>query len=243
VKLVALTAALSIGCVGSGELQTQISGQLVGETEKPLGPGLVLLERGPVHDGAYERCGVVDPDGRFSIDLPVGGVWGIHLFHDDYSYLPAEFEIAEKQQLVLTSPMVVWGDWMDRTGVPTWPDQPANPQLIRMPWDDLPSDNPTLRDLTMTWKSSDILEITVVAEDPDHDLSRMILACNQATGDGYAFNPPGPPVDGLYPDGTYTLTVFRDELDRPGESKWFFIVSDDLCNNSPVLEAPLPPLP
>lgn len=241
----ALAVALSMtACVGSGDVPTRISGRMVGEDERPIGPGLVLLERGHVHEGKYARGGRIDESGHFEIEIPDAGVWGIHIFHDDFSYLPAEFVIEPNQQLVLTSPMVAWGDWMDRTGLPTWPDQPADPALIRMPADEDPADNPTLRDLKMTWEDSELLTITVVAEDPDNDLSRMILGHNTATGEGFALNPPAAPdASGKFPNGTYTLQVYRDERDRPGESLWFFIVSDELCNNSPILEATLPPLP
>ena len=232
------------GCVGSGDVQTQVSGQMVGDDEKPIGPGLVLIERGKVHEGTYEVGGVIDADGRFTIDLPSGGTWGIHIFHDKYTYLPAEFELEEHQQIVLTSPMIAWGVWLDLTGLPTWPDQPTDPALIRMPWDDNTADNPTLSNLKMTWLSNTLLEVSIDANDPDNDLSRMILAVNTATGAGYALNPPGPPSDkGFYPNGTYTLKVYAEARDVPGESTWYFVVSDDLCNNSAILEATLPPQP
>lgn len=233
-----------IGCVGSGEVPTQVSGRMVGDDEKPIGPGIVFIERGKVHEGTYEVGGLIDAEGRFTIELPSGGVWGIHIFHDDYSYLPAEFTMEAHQQIVLTSPMISWGVWLDLTGLPTWPDQPADPALIRMPWDDNADDNPTLSNLKMTWASGDLLDVSIDAQDPDNDLSRMILAYNHATGAGYAMNPPGPPNEkGYYPNGTYTLKVYRDERDVPGESQWFFIVSDDLCNNSPILKAVLPTTP
>ena len=237
-------AAALLGCVGSGELTTRVSGQIVGEDEKPIGPGLVLLERGPVHQGTYQFGAVIGVDGRFTLEIPSGGLFGIHLFHNDYQYLPAEFRMDTHQQIVITSPMVAWGDWMDRSGMPTWPNQPADPVLVRMPVDDNVKDNPTLRDITMTWTSPELLEISAVAEDPDNDLSRMILTHNTATGAGLALNPPGPPTpEGLYPNGKYTLKVFRDPRDRPGESVWYFVVSDNNCNNSPIYQRILPPLP
>ena len=98
--LVAL-AVLLCGCVGSGELTARISGQMVGTNEVAIGPGLVMVEAGPVHDGAYILGGHVDEAGRFSIDLPGAGTYGLHLFVDDYQYLPAQIEITEHQQIVL----------------------------------------------------------------------------------------------------------------------------------------------
>ena len=230
------------GCVGSGAVSNQLSGHIVGESERPIGPGLVMIERGKVHEGAYELGTLIGPDGRFTTQLPSGGTWGIHLFHDVYQYLPMEITVDDHQQVVLTNMMVAWGVWLDLTGLPTWPDQPADATLIRMPWDDNVNDNPTLSNIEMKYASDSLMEITADVDDPDGDLSRMILAHDPATGAGYAMNPPAPPDDqGNYPSGTYSLKVFLDERHRPGESKWYFVVSDNLCNNTPIIEVTMPP--
>ncbi len=244
--LVALAAVIAFGggCVGSGDLETTVSGQIVGIDNQFLGPGLVLFERGLVHAGAYERGALIDDEGRFTIVLPEGGTWGIHLFRDEYQYLPMEVSLDDKRQIVLTSMMVSWGVWMDLSGRPTWPDQPADQTLIRMPWDDTKADNPELLDVQMAYVGPDLLEITAEVIDPDGDLSRMILAHDHATGAGYALNPPGPPDGhGDYPDGTYTLKVYLDDRHEPGVSVWSFVVSDNLCNDSDILELTLPEAP
>jgi len=230
------------GCVGSGDVPTQLSGQIVGIDDRPLGPGLVLLEKGPVHEGAYERGALIVDQGRWTAELSSGGTWGIHLFHDDYTYLPAEVTIDENQQVVLTSTNVAWGNWMDLTGQPTWPDQPADSTLVRMPFDDNFDDNPVIESISMEYVDAELMRVTVEVSDPDDDLSRMILAYDSATGGGHALNPPGPP-DGLgnFPNGTYQTTVFLDERHRSGETLWHFIVSDNLCNNSPITRVAMPP--
>ena len=242
------TAALLIGltalpaCVGSGEVPASVSGQIVGDDERPIGPGLIMVEKGMVHQGAYRTGGIIDEDGRFTVELDEGGIWGLHLFYNEtYSYLPLEITIDNNEQVYLLSTMVAWGSWLEITGEPTWPDQPDDTRLIRMPFDDNLADNPVLSDVTMTYRGTDLLDITAEVSDPNDDLSRMILAFDTATGNGFAMSPPSAPdPQGNYPDGTYTLTVFVEEAHVPGESTWHFIVSDNLCNNTPVLIETMP---
>jgi len=231
-----------VGCVGSGEVTASVSGQIVGGDERPLGPGLVLVERGPVHAGAYETGALIYENGKFNVQLSSGGTFGIHIFHDEYSYLPAEITIDDHQQVIMTSLMVAWGVWMDLTGLPTWPDQPTDATLIRMPWDDIKEDNPIFEDISIGYGAGDLIEITADVTDPQNDLSRMVLAYDEATGGGYAMNPPSAPDEqGNYPNGRYTLKAFIDERHEPGESKWYFVVSDNLCNNTPIVTLTLPP--
>lgn len=241
----ALTLAwLAQACVGSGELPATLSGQIVGSDDRPLGPGMVMVERGKVHAGSYEGGTLIDKDGKFSVPLPRGGTWGIHLFHSDYSYVPIEVTIDPHQQVGLTNLMVSWGVWMDLTGQPSWPDQPDDTRLVRMPADDNKADNPVLSNIQMSYPSKSLMEITANVFDPNGDLSRMILVHDTATGAGYALNPPSPPdAKGRYPNGKYALKVLLDPRHVPGKSLWYFVVSDNMCNNSPIIPVAMPPLP
>lgn len=235
-----ITFALATGCVGSGDLQTRVSGRIVDVDENPLGPGLVLIERGPVHNGAYELGALIDDEGRWSADLPSGGTWGIHLFADLYQYVPIEITIAEHQQVVIRNQMADWGTWMDFTGQTTWPTQPEDDTLLRMPLDDKTTDNPVLADISMAWEG-DLLRVTADVTDPDDDLSRMILAYDTVTGAGYSLNPPSPPdALGNFPQGTYEMLVYGSPDHVPGESQWMFVVSDSLCNETPITFVTLP---
>ncbi len=242
--LLMASTCLIAACVGSGELPATLSGQIVGGDDRPLGPGLVLIERGKVHAGAYEGGTLIDAQGKFSLPLPGGGTWGIHLFHSDYSYVPIELTIDPHQQVVLTNMMASWGVWLDLTGQPTWPDQPDDTRLLRMPVDDNKADNPVLSDIEMTYPSKTLMQITAQAFDPDGDLSRMVLVHDTATGAGYALNPPSPPdAKGNYPNGKYSLKIFIDPRHVPGKSLWYFVVSDNMCNNTPIMPVAMPPLP
>ena len=233
--------SLATGCVGSGEVETTISGEIVGLDDRPLGPGLAIFELGEVHEGRWNYGTIISETGRWTTpDLGEGGTFGIHLFHDEYSYLPAEVTIDEHQQVVMTSLQIAWGDWLDRTGEPTWPNQPDDATIVRMPGDDNAGDNPILHSVTMEYLDDELMRITAEVSDPDGDLSRMILGHDTASGGGFAFNPPTPPEGGNFPDGTYTVTVSIDERHVPGETPFLFVVSDNLCNNSPILELTMP---
>lgn len=231
---------LVCACVGTGDVPARISGQVVGTFEVAIGPGLVMVEAGQVHDGAYILGGHIDESGRFTIELPGEGTYGLHIFVDGYQYLPAEIEVQEHQQIVLTSPMIAWGVWMDLTGQHAWPTQPDDATLIGMPIDETEEDNPVLEDVSMAWEG-EILQITATVSDPDDDLSRMVLAWDEATGAGYGLRWPGSPDDdGNFPQGTWEFGVFEDEEHVPGESLMRFVVSDNLCNDSPILYVPIP---
>lgn len=236
----ALLTALVLGCPGSGNIPTRISGQIVGEFQQPLGPGLIMIESGNVHDGAYVQGGEINEQGRFSIDLEYGaGTYGLHLFVDDYQYVPAEIVIEEHQQIVLTSPMISWGVWMDLTGQHAWPTQPDDATLTRMPTDETLDDNPRLESVSVAWEG-EFLHVVAEVSDPDDDLSRMVLMYDETTGAGYALVPPdGPDERNNYPQGTWEMTIFADEEHEPG-SIMTFVVSDNLCNDTPIVYLHLP---
>ncbi len=255
---VLLAFALS-GCPGSGEIGERVSGHIVGEDWEGLGPGIVMVERGPVHAGAYRQCTTIDESGRWTVDLWDGpGTYGLHIFTEwnGYQYLPVEIEVEEDQQIILTNVMIAWGVWMDLSGENSWPTQPDDAQLTLMPPDDDQTDNPIMHSVGFEYLEADLVEISMDVSDPDGDLSRMQLACNPATGQGMALNEPAPPDnEGNYPDGTYASSSYLDldcepegdeesgRCDVPGESVWYFIVSDNMCNDTDVRSMVLPAAP
>ena len=254
-----LLAFVLLGCPGSGEIGERVSGHIVGDDNQGLGPGIVMVEKGPVHAGAYTQCTTIDESGRWTVDLWDGpGTYGLHIFTEwnGYQYLPVEIEVEQDQQIILTNVMIAWGVWMDLSGENSWPTQPDDATLTLMPLDDDQSDNPIMHSVSIEYPASELMEITMEVSDPTDDLSRMQLACNTATGAGLALNPPAPPDDqGNYPQGTYVSSAYLDldcepeedeevgRCDVPGESVWYFIVSDNMCNDTDVRSLVLPPLP
>jgi hypothetical protein len=252
-------ALLLAACPGSGEIGERVSGHIVGEDEQGLGPGIVLIEKGPVHAGSYTQCTTIDESGRWSVDLWHGpGLYGLHLFTEwnGYQYLPVEIDVEPNQQIILTNMMIAWGLWMDLSGQHSWPTQPDDATLTLMPLDEDQSDNPTMHSRAIEYLDAGTISITMDVSDPTDDLSRMQLACNTATGVGMALNPPSPPdAEGNYPEGTYQASALLDLdcepeddedegiCDVPGESLWYFIVSDNMCNDTDVLSLVLPEQP
>lgn len=253
--LLPLAAGLLLcACQGSGDIGERVSGHIVGVDGQGLGPGLVLVERGPVHAGSYVQGTRIDESGRWSVDLWQGpGTYGLHLFSDwnGYQYLPVEIEVTQDQQITLTNMQVAWGVWSDRTGQSSWPTQPDDTTLTQMPQDEDRSDNPLMHEVSIGYLEDDLVQVVMDVSDPTSDLSRMQLAYNTATGAGMALNPPEPPdSQGNYPQGTYTATAYLDldceddgVCDVPGQSLWYFIVADNMCNDTDVVPLVLPERP
>ncbi len=235
VRIAAAALLTLASCAGTGELPTRISGQIVDEEGRPLGPGLVLIEEGKVHDGAYVGGTLIDGLGRFTAEVDKVGLYGLHLFRDDYQYLPAQVEVKKHQQILLTSMMIEWGTWMDLSGQPDWPPQPSDPTLIRMPTDHNQADNPELRSFSIEYGNGSLLNLTADVYDPDNDLSIMVLIYDPVTGAGWAMSPPGSPdSNGNYPNGLWESYLLLDEDHVPGESILYVVVSDMLCNDTPI---------
>src|SRR2546425_9986407 len=50
--------------------------------------GLVLLEKGEIHNNRWDRGTLVDASGRFRIELAEGGQYGVHAYSSGYIYKP-----------------------------------------------------------------------------------------------------------------------------------------------------------
>src|SRR2546428_2458226 len=87
--LVALFSLLSISLAlaAAGEARTAITGTVKSKAGHPL-PGLALLEKGEIHNNVWDRGVLVDANGRFTIELPEGGQYGLHVYASGYIYSP-----------------------------------------------------------------------------------------------------------------------------------------------------------
>ncbi len=225
-----LLAALT-GCVDRGaDLVNGVQGRL------SAGPGVVFIERGPLHDGTFIRAGLIAEDGTFSIGLDDSGTHGFHAyFTDTYLYLPIEVEVEDGVMTTVTQTDVDWEFMCDRGGNCEWVEQSEVIEILT-PGQDLDlSDDPVISDPVVRRVGPGAFELELMADDPDGDLSVQVLAYHIASGVGQQMNPPGPVIDGNYPNGLYTLTVFLPEgADDTGP--WQFVAADHACSNSPILE-------
>lgn len=223
-----LVLAATAGCFDLGSPPTT---RVVGRLS--VGPGIVFMEKGIVHNGTFARSGLIDANGRFSIELPSGGPWGIHTYVDGYIYLPMQLQIVENQANRVRQEMVDWTYLCDSSMVCDWVPQTTTSDIITPARDPDPSDNPVIQNPMVEERGGGYYRVTVDVSDPNDDLGPQVLVAPGGTGDGYQLNPPGPVVDNRYPQGTYTLTPYVAHIDRT--TPWFFMVADNGCSNTPVV--------
>src|SRR3989449_5926030 len=86
---VAVFTLLSVvlALAAAGEARTAITGTVKSKAGQPL-PGLALLEKGEIHNNVWDRGVLVDANGHFTIELPEGGQYGLHVYASGYIYAP-----------------------------------------------------------------------------------------------------------------------------------------------------------
>ncbi|MEK6606568.1 MAG: hypothetical protein AABZ30_02805 [Myxococcota bacterium] len=213
-----------------GEPDTAVAGRLT------VGPGVVFLERGSVQQGVFERAGRIREDGRFVVELPAPGTWGVHTYVADYIYLPLEIEVGSGFVTPVEQPAIAWQVF--RAGR-TWSvdgRQPADISLLEPPPDADPSDDPVISNPRIEFTPPDVIRLSLDVTDPDGNLSRQVLAYFTGMGDGIAMNAPASPINDNYPDGTYTATYLVPEGVDP-TAPWVFVAADHFCSVSEILEA------
>ncbi|MGH7411937.1 MAG: carboxypeptidase regulatory-like domain-containing protein [Candidatus Methylomirabilis sp.] len=219
---VVLVACLGLCLVALGlpldaEAATIITGTVKNEAGKPLA-GLALLEKGEIHNNVWDLGTLVGADGRFRIELPTGGQYGLHVYSSGYIYSPEAVKVETGKTLevkVLLDPE------------PTRANTPVIKKAGFFPWD--------ARQGKMSF-------VKVEVEDPNGDLGPQVLALNAATGRAYALDPPKRVKDlkANFPNGVYQLEV--DTSKAPINPRdWHFVVADHQCNTTDILSFPHEP--
>src|SRR2546426_2983024 len=88
--------AISLPRAAAGEARTAITGTVKSKAGHPL-PGLALLEKGEIHNNVWDRGVLVDANGRFTIELPEGGQYGLHVYASGYIYSPQAVRVETGQ--------------------------------------------------------------------------------------------------------------------------------------------------
>lgn len=197
---------------GSGK-DTLISGQMQAVNNGPLA-GVIVIEDGRLYGKNFKYGGAVDEHGRFSVKVPKGGDYGLHLYATDYIYYPLSVKV--------------------KTGE-------DNRFTFIMPPNAAPKDAPVISQVSFKLRSEvpDKVVIRLSVHDPNHNLSHQVLGTNIVTQEGFVFSPPKFvfPWTRDYPEGVYTLTY--DTRGRPFDPlEWYFVAADNRCYNSPVLRHP-----
>ena len=201
------------------DAQAVITGSVKSKAGQPLA-GLVLLEKGEIHNNVWHRGALVDATGRFRIDLQAGGQYGVHVYASGYIYAPQAVRVEPGRTLELAVTLVP---------EPTRANDPTIKRAGFFPWEARPG--------KVTFVKLDV-------GDPNDDLGPQVMAFNAASGQAYAMQPPRRVRDlkANFPQGVYQLEV--DTSRAPVEPRdWHFVVADHQCNTTDILSFPHVPKP
>jgi len=198
---------------------TVISGTVKNKAGQSLS-GLALLEKGEIHNNVWDRGTLVDANGRFRIEVPDGGQYGLHVYSSGYIYAPKAVRVESGKALEVSVVLVP---------EPTRANDPMIKRVGFFPWEE---------------RRGKVTFVKLDVSDPNDDLGPQVLAFNAAAGRAYALQPPRRVRDlkANFPQGVYQL-----ELDTAGAAvnprDWHFVVADHQCNTTDVLSFPHEPKP
>src|SRR5438094_847733 len=141
-----------------------ITGIVRTQSGQPLS-GLVLLEKGEIHNNRWDRGTLVDASGRFRIELAEGGQYGLHAYSSGYIYKPNAVKVESDKTLEVEVVLV------------PEPTRANDPVIKRVEF---------VTSETRKGKATIRMEVT----DPNGDLGPQVLAFNAATGRAFAMAPP-----------------------------------------------------
>ncbi len=207
------------GLATAGDAKTVVAGTVKSKTGQPL-PGLALLEKGEIHNNVWDRGTLVDANGRFTIELPEGGQYGLHVYASGYIYSPQAVRVETGKTLEVTVTLVP---------EPTRANDPVIKRAGFFPWEA---------------RQGKVTFIKLEVSDPNDDLGPQVMAFNGARGRVYAMDPPRKVrnLKANFPQGVYQLEV--DTSQAPISPRdWHFVVADHQCNTTDILSFPHEPKP
>src|ERR671919_1721460 len=216
--LLAASLALSLAVLTlppPAEAATMITGTLRTKDGQPLA-GLALLEKGEIHNNRWDRGVSADASGRFRVELPEGGQYGLHVYASGYIYKPTPVKVETGKTLEVEVVLV------------PEPTRANDPVIKRVEF------------ATARTKGKAVVKMEVT--DPNGDLGPQVMAFNAATGQVFAMDPPRWvwSLKSNYPNGVYQLEV--DSAKAPGDPRqWHFVVADHKCNTTDILSFPHEP--
>ncbi len=216
---VAVFTLLSVvlALAAAGEARTAITGTVKSKAGQPL-PGLALLEKGEIHNNVWDRGVLVDANGHFTIELPEGGQYGLHVYASGYIYSPQAVRVEAGKTLEVSVTLVP---------EPTRANDPVIKRAGFFPWE--------ARQGKVTFVKLDV-------SDPNDDLGPQVMAFNAAAGRVYAMEPPRKvrTLKANFPQGVYQLEIDTSQVPiNPRD--WHFVVADHQCNTTDILSFPHEP--
>jgi hypothetical protein len=210
---------VTLGLPRDAGAATVITGTVKNKAGQPLA-GLALLEKGEIHNNVWDRGTLVGADGRFRIELPEGGQYGLHVYSSGYIYSPQAVKVETGKTLEVSGVMVP---------EPTRANDPVIKRVGFFPWEA---------------RQGKVTFVKLEVADPNDDLGPQVLALNAATGRVFALDTPRRVRDlkANFPQGVYQLEV--DTSTAPINPRdWHFVVADHQCNTTDILSFPHEPKP
>src|SRR5262245_15877903 len=218
--VVAVTVSIvSTALAPSADARAVLTGSVKSKAGQPLA-GLVLVEKGEIHNNVWHAGALVDASGRFRVELADGGQYGIHVYSSGYIYSPQAVRIDDGKTLELAVVLVP---------APTRANDPTIKMAGFFPWEA---------------RQGKVSFVKLDVADPNDDLGPQVMAFNAATGRAYAMQPPRRVRDlkAKFPQGVYQVEV--DTSQAPLNPRdWYFVVADHQCNTSDILQFPHEPRP
>lgn len=241
--LAALALPLVLGaCAGSGQgldddgnpiLPTLIHGWITDAQLQPVGPGVMFIEWGQLWGGDFHWTTTVDANGYFAREVPTAGQtapqYGFHWYFPGYIYIAKQITLHPGQDNDVN--VVLYEGSVDDSLIPLPPDKGG--YVIAPKVNDTPDATPRIANPAITPLGDGLVRVELDAFSPGGTLSEQILVGDEL-GNGVKMNPPGPVVNGNYPNGRYSVTL-QFPPTAPDPITFHFIGDDHDCRNSPPL--------
>ena len=196
------------------EARTAITGTVRSKAGQPLA-GLALLEKGEIHNNVWDRGALVDANGRFTIELPEGGQYGLHVYSSGYIYSPQAVRVETGKTLEVSITLVP---------EPTRANDPVIKKVGFFPWEA---------------RQGRVTFVKLEVSDPNDDLGPQVMAFNAATGRVFAMDPPRKVrnLKANFPQGVYQVEADTSKVPISPRD-WHFVVADHQCNTTDILSFP-----
>jgi len=191
--------------------QTYVSGTVATADGKVVASGAVALEKGELHNNAFQAGGAIATDGTFKIPLPSGGRWGLHVYSEKYIYFPLQIQVRENQY---------------------------NEVPVVLPVDGSTADDPRISNIRFNVISDKVIQVTMQVNDPNHNLGPQMLAIDTKGFKAYRLLPRDGDLKNWkasFPDGEYVSPDIPLGKTAVDPQVWLFVVADHQCSNGAVL--------
>ncbi len=194
-----------------GWCQTYVSGTVATADGMVVASGAVALEKGELHNNAFQAGGAVAADGTFNIPLPSGGPWGLHVYSEKYIYFPLQIQVKEGQD---------------------------NTVPVVLPVDATTDDDPRISNIQFNAISDQVIQLSMQVADPNHNLGPQMLAIDTKHFKAYRLLPRGGDLKNWkasFPEGSYVSSFIPLAKKSLDPQAWLFVVADHQCSNGAVL--------